>query len=131
MSQTSSGPALSAALRFPLAVGLSASITIGLPVLLVSGVGVREELAVAVAMVVAFFVNFFVNKRFVFKSTHQGGGQLLRFFLTNASMRVVDYLGFLLLFNGLGLNYVVSLVIVLSITTVARFFMFSRIFASQ
>lgn len=123
------GAKLNAFFRFPVAVAMSATITLGLPILLVTFMGVAEKVAVAIAMIVAFFINFFVNKFFVFQSTHKGTKQLIRFFFTNIFMRVVDYLGFLMLFEWVGLHYIVSLFMVLSCTTIVRFFMFNRIFA--
>lgn len=125
-SELAMGPAL----RFPIAVGISASLTIGSPILMVNFLGFSERVAVAIAMVMAFCVNFFLNKFFVFRSRHKARRQLLRFLATNILMRIIDYIAFLALFSGLGLHYLLAMVLVLSVTTTTRFFLFSRIFAS-
>lgn len=113
------------AARFLLATGVSACITVGLPILLHEGFDLREEAAVAVAFVFAFFFNFFVVKYYVFNSTGKAGGELIRFAIMAAIFRVLEYLAFLLMFTVLNLNYIFSLLSVLIISTLGKY-LFSR-----
>ena len=99
-------------LRFFGATGISATITLGLPVLLHEGLAVPPRAAVAIALTVAFMVNFLTTRLFVFRSSGRAPGELARYALTSAAFRGGEYLGFLAL-HALGLVYYLAQPLVL------------------
>lgn len=107
--------------RFGISTAISASITLGLPVALHEGLGVRPEQAVLIAFCVALAVNFAVMRGFVFAGRSSPAGDLLRFASANVGFRAFEYVAFLLLFTAARLQYVVALVIVLVVSTVLKF----------
>lgn len=114
-------PLAGQAARFGVMTGLSAAMTLGIPVLLHEGLGVREEAAVAAAFATAFCVNFLVARRYVFRSDGRASGEVARFALTTAAFRGAEYLAFLALLRGLGLPYLAALLVVLPASAVAKF----------
>jgi putative flippase GtrA len=107
-------------LRFGMATAVSATITLGLPVLLVEFGGVPERRAVAIALAVAFVVNFVTTRRFVFRSEGRAGGELWRFALTSAGFRLAEYLAFLGL-HSLGMVYFLAQALVLTMSFLLKF----------
>jgi putative flippase GtrA len=106
--------------RFGVATGITACITLGVPVALHEGFSIDERVAVAVALAVAFVVNFFTTRLFVFQSRGDSRQELWRFLGVNLGFRVTEYGLFLLLFS-LGLVYVVAQFIVLALSFVLKF----------
>lgn len=114
-------PLLRQAMRFGMQSGASASITLGLPILLHEAFGVPVEHAVAAALVTAFVFNFVTMRLFVFRSDGGAGWELLRYVLAALAFRLLEYGLFLLLNRWLGLMYVASLGLILAISTVLKF----------
>lgn len=112
---------LAEAVRFGAASGLSALITLGLPVLLHEFAGLDPRLAVAIAFVTVFVTNFLTTRYFVFRDTGDAGTALKRFFLSSLAFRGAEYVGFLGLY-GIGLPYWVAQVIVVGVSFVLKFF---------
>ena len=112
--------------RYFLMTGLSAMITLLLPVALHAGVGLSVETAVAVSLVAAFFVNFLTIRAFVFRSATPAGQQLVRFTLTSAGFRVGEYLFFLILYNILEIYYFTALIVTLVVSLPLKFLCYRR-----
>ncbi len=112
--------------RFSIAGGMSATVTLGLPVLLHEGFAVPERIAVAAALVTVFVMNFFVTRRFVYRSSGHAGAEALRFLGFSLISRSLEYGAFLLLF-GAGLAYYVAQLIVVGVAFVTKFFLMRRI----
>ena len=109
--------------RFGLATGLSASVTIGLPILLHEVFAVPERIAVGIAFATAFVVNFVVSRNFVFRSAGNARNELTRFIITSVGFRLGEYGLFLVLFQ-LGVVYYAAQIVVLGISLVLKFFTF-------
>ena len=113
--------ALAQAVRFLATTGLSASITMGLPIVLHELLAVRPSIAVAIALATAFVINFMTVRSLVFRTQGSIGSQAIRFGTMAVVFRGCEYLSFLFLFDAMQLNYVLSLGAVLSISTVLKF----------
>lgn len=113
--------------RFGMLAGMSAVVTIGLPVLLHEIFGVSPQRAAAIAFVTAFFLNFVSLRRLVFRSEHGAGRDLVTFAVSSLVFRAGEYLLFLLLTLVLHVQYVVALVVVLSLSTVLKFVWYRKV----
>ncbi len=107
--------------RYLVMTGLSACLTMGLPVVLHEIFGLSEEASVAVALLTAFVVNFITLRRVVFRSAGRPTAELLRFFWTGLAFRGGEYLAFLILLSLLRLHYVLALAIVLALSISLKF----------
>ena len=123
--------ATGAAKRYVLATAFSAGMSLGLPIILVSLAGLPEELSVACSFVIALVINFFNVRLFVFRSNGPILVEFTAFLATNGLIRLVEYAGFLLLFDLIGLNYIVALASILAFSSIMRFFIFARIFTGS
>ncbi len=113
--------------RFGLMAAMSASVTIGLPVILHELCGVTPQDAAAVAFVVAFLVNFISLRRMVFRSDHGAGRDFLTFALSSLVFRGLEYVAFLLLTTGAHVHYVIALLGVLTLSTITKFLWYRRV----
>lgn len=112
-------------LRFAMLTGASAGMTLGIPIVLHEGLGVRPDVAVAIAFAVAFAVNFLSMRRLVFRSTRGLGRDLRTYAASSLAFRAAEYGAFLLL-DALRVHYVVALVGVLAVSALAKFFWYRR-----
>jgi len=108
-------------LRYAVVSGLSAAITLGVPIVLHEAAGLGEEAAVAIALAAAFVVNFALFRAYVFATEGGMADQLVRFALVRLAMRGGEYVFFLLLHTLFGLYYVLALLVVLAVSTVVKF----------
>ncbi len=102
-------------------------INIGLTYSLHEIAGFPEELAYGSALVTVFALNFFLARHYVF-SARDGCArtQFVRFLISALSVRFLEYLAFLFLHSLLGVHYLVAATMILVISFVAKFFLFSR-----
>lgn len=112
-------------LRYVAATGLSAAITLGIPILLHEQFRVEERLAVGIALAIAFVVNFITTRLFVFRSSGNARSELKRFVGVSLAFRLGEYGLFLLLFS-LGIVYYLAQLIVLIISFVLKFLTYKR-----
>ena len=117
--------------RYLIATVLSACVSLILPALLHEFIGIREEIAVAGALITVFIMNFFMIRIFVFRSRSDIKLEFRRFFTVSIGFRIAEYLLFLAIFRILGLNYILSLAISLVISFITKFivhrkFVFNR-----
>ena len=117
------------ALRFAASAGLSAALSIALPILLHEGFAVGQEVAVAIGLATAYVVNIFVLKVFVFRSSGNLKSELIKFIPTNGAFRLLEYGLFLLALNVLGLDYRIAIVGTLIVTFALKFFVYNIIFS--
>ena len=113
-------------LRFCATSGMSAAITVGLPVILHEGLGVTPQHGAAIAFCVAFLANFFSLRRLVFRSSGAIGRDLGLFVISSVVFRAAEYVAFLVLTTVAHVYYVVALVGVLGLSTVAKFFWYRK-----
>lgn len=85
-----------------------------------------EKLAFAVSLVCVFFINFAYLRFFVFQSKSPWLQQLGNFFGASIGFRVAEYVGYLLLLDLLQLQYLLAVVVVLTISFLAKFFVFNN-----
>lgn len=107
--------------RYLAATGLSASLSLCLPVALHELAGLREEAAVGLGLLMAMIVNFVSIRVYVFRSSGRIAQQLWRFIATSAAFRLGEYGLFLLFFQLLNLNYIIALLISLGISFVGKY----------
>lgn len=107
--------------RYFLMTGFSATLTLGLPILLHEGAGIAERLSVGLSLATAFVVNFVTIRYVVFRSLGDPVAELIRFAMTSLGFRVGEYVMFLLLHSIVGVFYVLALGIVLFASFVLKF----------
>jgi len=113
--------------RFGVMTATSASVTVGLPIILHEFVGVRPQWAAAIAFGVAFLLNFLSLRRLVFRSERGAARDFVTFALSSLVFRGAEYVAFLLLISLLRIQYVVALLFVLSLSALAKFFWYRRV----
>ena len=109
--------------RYGVATGLSATVTIGLPLLLHEVFAVPERIAVGVAFAAAFVLNFVTTRSYVFRSSGAARNELPRYVITSVCFRLGEYGAFLALFQ-LGLVYYAAQIIVVALSLILKFFTF-------
>ena len=115
-------------LRFGMATGLSATISLGLPILLHEALHVEQKIAVAISQATVLLMNFITLRLFVFRGSGSVRGDLMRYFGIAAVFSGIEYLSFLALFELAGLFYLTALVITLIVSTVIKFVLYRYIF---
>ena len=91
--------------------------------------GAPEELAFAVALAVVFFVSFIASRYLIFEGAARGDArrQLGRFGFWNVGFRLAEYTGFLVFHTLLGLPYLLTIVAVLGVSFLTKFFTYSTV----
>jgi putative flippase GtrA len=89
--------------------------------------GFKPELAVALSLAIILTTNFFLARLFIFRSSGRVHHEMLRFGVTSAAMRGVEYLTFLALLNGLGINYLVSMTGAMLLSSCAKFVLYRTV----
>jgi len=112
--------------RFGLTTAMSAGVTVGLPIVLHEVFGVRPQTGAAVAFVIAFLVNFLSLRLMVFRSRHGAGRDFLVFLSSSLAFRGMEYLAFLAILSA-KINYIIGLVSVLTLSTLAKWFWYRRV----
>jgi putative flippase GtrA len=118
-------------LRFGASTGVSALLSFGLPILLHEVFAVEVRWAVAIAFAVAYVVNVALLRAFVFRSHLTLAQQLVRYVPANGCLRLIEYFVTLALTQRAGLDYKLSILLVLGISSVAKFFIYRMIFKSR
>lgn len=114
--------------RFGGAGALSFSINVGLTAFLHEVLGVLEEIAFAISLVVAFIVNFITCRYYVFDGrSGDVRKQLLAHLVLSLFFRGTEYLGFLLLHTVMGLPYLLAVVTVLVVSFAAKFLFYKNV----
>ncbi len=114
--------------RFGASTGVSALLSFGLPMLLHEQFGISESSAVAIGFAVAYVLNILLLRSFVFRSNGSWREQLPRYLLANGIFRLAEYGGFLLLFYRLQIDYRISVICVLGVSAIAKFFVYRLVF---
>lgn len=107
--------------RFGILTAISATVTVGLPVLLHEQLGVSPPRAAAIAFALAFVVNFVSLRRLVFSSRRGATRDLFVYAASSVFFRSAEYVAFLLLY-AINVQYVIALVGVLAVSATAKFF---------
>ena len=89
--------------------------------------GLREEIAVGLSLAIVLLTNFTLARVFVFRSSGRVHHELVRFAITSAAMRGVEYLMFLMLLNGLRIGYLVAMTIAMAVSTTLKFFVYRKV----
>lgn len=107
--------------RYAIASGVSAILSLSLPLILHRLLGFPEEPAVAASLTIVFLNNFFVFRLFVFRSAAPAVRQLVTFGLVSAAMRGAEYAAFHFIYEVFHVHYWFALVIALSVSFVCKF----------
>lgn len=118
-------------LRFGMATGLSASVSLGLPIFLHELLHVEQKIAVAISQTSVLLVNFLTLRMFVFRSKGTVRGDAFRYGASAVAFRGLEYVSFLLLFQQAGMFYVSALVVTLCISTIAKFVWYRFVFGPR
>lgn len=115
--------------RYIAATGLSACLSLLLPILLHEIIGLSEKIAVGSALLVTMLINFVMLRTYVFRSSGPANRQVMGFFATSGLFRLGEYGLFLFLIRFFDLYYMAALLISLIISfcckyMVQRFFIF-------
>jgi putative flippase GtrA len=108
-------------IRFAVSTLISASFTLGLPLLLHEIGGIEQKLAVAISQASALVLNFVMIRLFVFRSNNGARRDLAYYVGSAAAFRGLEYLLFLALLELAGLHYFPALLITLGVSTVVKF----------
>lgn len=114
--------------RFLMTSGLSATLSFILPTLLHELLGLPIKGAVATGFAAAYICNFLLLRTFVFKSMNTFRSDVIRYLVVNGAFRLAEYALFLVLLDVAGINYVLAVFLVLTVSTVLKFFGYRRIF---
>ena len=123
-------PLLRQAVKFAKTTVVSASLTLGLPVLLVEAFNLQQNTAVLVGFVCAYFFNMIVLRYYVFGSRNSWLRDFLKYAVANGIMRMLEFGSFVLLAGKLSIHYVAAILIVLCVGTVTKFFIYREVFRS-
>ena len=115
--------------RFGLSSGLSALVSLGLPILLHERLLVDQRLAVAISQASVLLINFAVIRLFVFRSAGPARADFFRYIGSVVVFRLLEYLGFLILSELAHLYYVTALLVTLVTSTLIKFFWYKFLFA--
>lgn len=111
--------------RFILATGLSVSANLGGTAFLHEVVGLSEEVAFGIMVVLVFFLNFFMMRHYVCCSSDGSlQRQFLFFLLSSLTFRGLEYLSFLLLHSVIGIQYLIAITGILGISFFCKFFFY-------
>jgi putative flippase GtrA len=90
-------------------------------------VGLREEVSVALTLVILFVTNFWLARRFVFRATGHKGKQFALFVTTSVAMRGVEYTTFLALLRIFDVYYLLALTLAMGISGAAKFVLYRTV----
>jgi putative flippase GtrA len=108
-------------IRYGVSSGASATVSLGLPVLLHEAFGVEQKVAVAISQVSVLLLNFLMIRLFVFRSKSGAKRDLAYYVGSAVAFRGLEYLLFLGLFELAGLHYFTALLLTLGASTVVKF----------
>ena len=115
--------------RFGAATGLSAVVSLGLPVFLHEAMHVDQKLAVGISQATVLLLNFITVRVFVFRGKGSVSRDILRYLGSAAVFRALEYASFLLLLELAGLYYLTALVVTLLTSTLIKFLWYRFLFA--
>jgi putative flippase GtrA len=108
--------------RFAIMSALSFATNLGITTGLHEGAGVAPQISFAVALVTVFLMNFAGLRWWIFAGTRRPlGSQFAAFGLSSLAFRGLEYGVFLVLLLLLGVDYRVSVVVVLVTSMVAKY----------
>ena len=119
------------AIRFGMITGLSAIVSLGLPILLHELFHIGPKVAVAISQLTVLAMNFVTLRAFVFRRSGSLRGDIARYGASAAVFRGLEYVSFLLLFELAGLFYVTALVITLAASTIIKFICYRFLFGTH
>lgn len=119
---TEDGDVAGEVVRYLVATGVSAVLSLALPMMLHEAIGLKEEVAVAIGLVCAMLVNFMVVRNYVFRSRGPAGRQMFGFIATSIAFRAGEYSVFLLLYKLTGFHYMAATFIALLISFIGKYF---------
>lgn len=110
--------------RYLIMSGMSALLSLGVPLVLHEGFAIRPDIAVAIGLASAFIMNFIVAKLFVFRRKGPVKREVARFTLVSLAFRSSEYLAFLLLHAVFEIQYMIANATVLFISFCVKFFVY-------
>jgi putative flippase GtrA len=89
--------------------------------------GVPAELAFAAALATVIALNYILARRFIYSSSGPVLTELSRFLGATAGFRIMEYVMFLAFHSLLGINYLVSIMLLTSISFVSKYFAYKHL----
>lgn len=117
--------------RFGITTGLSALLSLGVPILLHEIFLVDERVAVGIGFVAAFIANTVLVPRFVFRSKQGWRRESAIYVVSSLIFRAIEYAAFLALFDLIEVDYRISVILVLAISSLSKFFYYRFMFAPK
>ena len=118
-------------MRFGVATGLSAMVSLGMPIALHELFRVDQKVAVAISQVSVLAINFLTIKMFVFRGRGNVRTDMFRYMGSALAFRGIEYASFLLLFDVVGFFYITALVLTLGTSTLIKFVWYRFIFGER
>ena len=115
--------------RFAMSSGLSAMLSFALPVMLHEFLLVPVRVSVAIGFATSYLLNFLMLRSFVFRSANSLRGDASKYLVVNGAFRLAEYFAFLGLNEGIGIDYAAAVLIVLTLSTIMKFFGYRRLFS--
>lgn len=116
--------------RYLLFGALAFIANVGLTALLHEVIHLSEETAFAISLIVMFNINFILARYMIFQDEAQSGNivkQIAKYIFSALTFRTSEYLAFLLIHTLLGIRYIISLIVILGISFVAKFFYYRAV----
>ena len=111
---------------------LTTLINVGIFYLLTSILNFEENLSNIIAIILAVLFAYFTNRKIVFNSTAKGFkenlAEFIKFIIGRAFTMLIETTGFFLLFNIIGIDKLISKIIITVIVIILNFFI-SKFFA--
>lgn len=117
--------------RFGMITGLSALVSLGLPIVFHEVLHIGPKVAVGISQLSVLLINFLTLRAFVFRSNGSLRRDMVRYGASAVVFRGLEYLSFLLLFELAGVFYVTALVITLAVSTVIKFIWYRFLFGTR
>jgi putative flippase GtrA len=117
--------------RFGLSSAFSATVSLGLPLVLHEWLRLDPTLSVGISQTTVLLANFLMIRMFVFRSQSGARGDFLRYTGSAVAFRGLEFLTFLLLFRFAGLFYFTALVLTLAASTAIKFFWYRCLFGGR
>lgn len=119
--------------RWGVNTGASFIVNLGLTIGLHEGLGVKPEMAYAIALITVFFMNFIFFRYYVFvqETPAPVGRQFAAYTGSAIGFRLAEYAGFVIIHSLLGLHYIATVILVQGIAFVIKFFFYGKLFQSH
>ena len=110
---------------------LSAACSLGVPILLHEVFAIAEKSAAGTGFLLSYILNIILLRSFVFRSKNHWLRDVSRYVLATGFMRLFEFGAFVILLDYFGIDYRLSILLVLGLGTLIKFFVYRRAFGEK